>query len=101
MAARADDVLRDDEERSASGIQAHAWRKLAHWQSGEDLVSALLKIDELTPDELQFYHERAGIRHYDGKLPLAEAERLAFEDVIGVKRAEFEKRQEQVSRRRA
>ena len=30
------------------------------------------------PDHLELFHERAAIREYDGGLPRAEAERLAY-----------------------
>mgnify|MGYP000020374443 CR=1 FL=1 len=36
----------------------------------------------MTPEDREFFEERAAIREFDGILPRAEAERLALRDLV-------------------
>lgn len=46
---------------------------------------------DLTPDERSDFEERAAIREFMGRIPRAEAERLALEDVVRARRPEAER----------
>jgi len=42
----------------------------------------MLKVDDLTADEIHDFHERAGIMEYDGGLSRQEADKSAFEMIL-------------------
>lgn len=40
------------------------------------------QIAKLKPQDRECYEERAGIMEFDGKMPRAEAERIAFSEIL-------------------
>lgn len=46
----------------------------------------------MTPEEREFFEERAAIREFDGRMPRREAERLAFHDLAAERKRRVKER---------